>query len=54
MHDLFMRALHSAAADPVAQSQILVVAHACGILAVVADEGLEFLPQLGALRPQTL
>src|SRR5713226_6746110 len=38
MHHLLMRTLHSATADPVAQTQIFVVMHAPGMLAVVGDE----------------
>src|ERR1700733_6134671 len=49
-----MRAFHSAAANAISQPQILVIAHACGILAVVADQRLQTLPRLRGLRPQTL
>src|SRR5580700_2741267 len=49
-----MRAFHSAAANAISQPQILVIAHACGILAVVADQRLQTLPRLWRLGPQTL
>src|ERR1700722_6534638 len=49
-----MRAFHSAAANAISQPQILGIAHACGILAVVADQRLQTLPRLRGLRPQTL
>src|SRR5580658_9337906 len=49
-----MRAFHSAAANAISQPQILVIAHAGGILAVVADQRLQTLPRLRGVRPQTL
>jgi DNA invertase Pin-like site-specific DNA recombinase len=54
MHHLFMRALHGAAADPVAQPQIFIVVHAPGMLAVVGDEALHLFAQLRRLGPHAL
>src|ERR1017187_9755261 len=45
MDNLLVSALHSAATDSIAQPQILVIAHAPGILTVVADERLQTLAQ---------
>src|SRR5450432_2413380 len=53
MHDLLMRALNSAAADPVSQPQILVIAHAGGVCAVVTDQRIQTLTQLRRLWAQT-
>src|SRR5450631_718456 len=44
MHDLLVRTLHGATSNPIAQPQILVIAHAPGVLTVVADERLQALP----------
>ena len=44
-------ALHRATADPVAQTQIFIVVHAPGMLAVVGDEALQLFPQLRRLGP---
>src|ERR1017187_4045487 len=52
MDNLLMSALHSAATDSIAQPQILVIAHAPGILTVVADERLQTLAQFRGFRPQ--
>src|ERR1035437_4758429 len=51
MYHLLMRALHGAAADPVAQTQIFVVVHAPDMLAVVGDEALQLFAQLRRLGP---
>src|ERR1035437_6855326 len=45
MDNLLVSALHSAAADSIAQPQIFVIAHASGILTVVADQRLQALAQ---------
>src|ERR1035441_2263057 len=52
MDNLLVSALHSAATDSIAQPQILVIAHAPGILTVVADERLQTLAQFRGFRPQ--
>src|ERR1035438_2136939 len=52
MHDLLMRALDGAAADPVSQPQIFVIAHAGGVCAVVTDQRIQSLPQLRRLWTQ--
>src|ERR1035437_6113656 len=54
MHHLLMRALHGATADPIAQTQIFVVVHAPGMLAVVGDETLQLFAQLRRLGPHAL
>ena len=54
MDNLLMGTLHGTAADPLAQSQILVIAPAPGILTVVTDERLQALAQLRRFRPQPL
>src|SRR5229473_1382893 len=46
MDDLFMSALHCAAADPISQTQVLVVSHPRGIVTVIANEGIEAFPHL--------
>jgi hypothetical protein len=47
-------ALHGSTADPITKPQILVIAHAAGILTVVADERLQAVPQLRRFGPQAL
>src|ERR1017187_9002626 len=54
MDNLLVSALHSAAADSIAQAQIFVIAHASGILTVVADQRLQALAQFRGFRPQAL
>src|ERR1035441_5296553 len=54
MHHLLMRALHGATADPIAQTQIFVVVHAPGMLAVVGDGTLQLFAQLRRLGPHAL
>jgi hypothetical protein len=53
MHHLFVRTLDGAAADPVSQSQVLVVAHTSGILAVVANQRTQTVSLLRRGRVQT-
>jgi hypothetical protein len=53
MQYLLMRALHGAAADPAAQPQIFVLAHAPGMLSVISDEGLQLFPQLWCPGPHS-
>src|ERR1019366_7347376 len=54
MHHLLMGALHGATADTVAQTQIFIVVHAPGVLAVIGDEALQLLAQLRRLGPHAL
>ena len=54
MHHLLMRALHGPAADPIAQSQVLIIVHAGGIVTVVANQALQLFAQLRCLRPHAL
>ena len=54
MHDLFVGTLDHAAANPIPQAQVLVIAHAPGIVAVIADQRMQRLAQLRRLRPQPL
>src|SRR5579863_10699179 len=54
MHDLLVRAFPRAAADSVTQAQVLVIAHASRIFAVIADQRIQTLAPLWRLRPQTL
>src|SRR6202165_3146047 len=53
MHDLFMRTFNGPTADPISQTQILVVVHAIGVLAVIMDQRIQTLTQLGRLRSKT-
>src|ERR1019366_9360843 len=50
MDNLLVSALHSAAADSIAQPQIFVIAHASGILTVVADQRLQALAQFRGFK----
>src|ERR1035441_4572318 len=52
--NLLVGTLHGAATDSIAQPQIFVVTHACGILTVVADRRLQTRAQFLGFRPQTL
>src|SRR5712692_1426433 len=54
MDYLLMGALHGSAADPITKPQILVVAHAAGILTVIADERLQAIAPLRRFGPQAL
>ena len=54
MNDLLVSALHGTAAYPIAQAQVLVVAHARRVIGVVADERLQIFPQLRRRRAQGL
>src|ERR1700682_133231 len=53
MHDLFMRTFDGSTADPISHTQILVVVHAIGVLAVIMDQRIQTLAQLGRLRSKT-
>src|ERR1022692_2829182 len=54
MHHLLMGALHGATADTVSQTQIFIVVHAPGVLAVIGDEAPQLLAQLRRLGPHAL
>src|SRR5712691_11272567 len=54
MHDLFVSAFDGTTADPVAQSQVLVIVHARGIVAVIANEALQLFAHLRRLGPHAL
>src|SRR5580658_5848177 len=53
MHDLLMRALDSAASDPVSQPHILVILHAGRVFAVITNQRVQTRAQLRRLRTQT-
>src|ERR1039457_1615022 len=52
MHHLLMRALDRSAADPVSQTQVLVIAHPGCVFAVVTDQRIQALSQLWRLGTQ--
>jgi len=54
MNHLFMRALHRAAAEPITQPQVFVIAHPAGIFAVIPNERSQAVAHRWRFRPQPL